>query len=88
MCSRFDLCNGHAVCVTNVPVPFRKFLRIPFLPFRSDEIGPVPRNCYPLPPVLDESDDAIDETDEIDETSPDVDPRRWDAISVPRSSLE
>ena len=35
-------------CVTDVPVPFRQFRGIQFLPFRSDEIGPVPRNCYPL----------------------------------------
>ena len=44
-----------------------------------------------VPPVLDESDDAIDEIDEIDEIgeiSPDVDPRRWDAASTPRSNLD
>ena len=47
-------------------------------------------NFNVVPPVLDESDDAIDEIDEIaeiDEISPDVDPRRWDARSAPRSSL-
>jgi hypothetical protein len=49
--SRCVVCRKRSTCVysvTDVPVPFRKFLRIPFLPFRSDEIGPVPKNCYPL----------------------------------------
>ena len=45
-------------------------------------------NFNVVPPVLDESDDAIDEIDEIDEISPDVDPRRWDAASTPRSNLD
>ena len=39
------MCNGRS---GSVLVPFRQFRGIPFLPFRSDEIGPVPRNCYPL----------------------------------------
>ena len=45
------VCNGRS---GSVLVPFRQFRGIPFLPFCSDEIGPVPRNCYPLRRTLKE----------------------------------